>query len=307
MNELKGKRILITGASGFIGSHLAERLAGENEVHVIVRGHDYPRLSRMHSKIKIHQGDVSDSVFVRSVMDKYKMHAVFHLAGIIKKDGSDESFSASMDVNFHGTLNLLNRIGKETQRFVFVSTSEGYIGSAPFSEEGRRLPLSPYSASKMLAETACMFYFCVRKVPVTIVRPFIVYGPGQGKGMLIQDAITSMLEGKPLKTTKGEQTRDFVYIDDVIDALILASSRKEAVGQTYNVCIGKETKIKDVLFKIASLTGGRSEPVLPYRENEVFSHFGDNSKLRSLRWEPRISLEEGLKRTVEWYKKNHKD
>jgi UDP-glucose 4-epimerase len=255
-------------------------------------------------KIKIHQGDVSDSDFVRSVMDKCKPHTVFHLAGIIKKDASDESFAASMDVNFHGTLNLLNRIGKETNRFVFVSTSEGYIGSAPFSEECRMLPLSPYSASKMLAETACMFCFCVRKVSVTIMRPFIVYGPGQGKGMLIPDAIMSMLEGKLLKTTKGEQTRDFVYIDDVIDAFILASSRKEAAGQTYNVCTEKETKIKDVVSKIASLTGGGYEEVLPYRENEVFSHFGDNSKLRSLGWEPRTSLEEGLKRTVEWYKKN---
>jgi len=207
-------------------------------------------------------------------------------------------------VNFHGTLSFLNRIGKETQMFVFASTSEGYMGRAPFSEEGRRLPLSSYSASKMLAETACMFCFCTRKTPVTILRPFIVYGPGQGKGMLIPDAITSMLERRPMKTTKGEQTRDFVYVDDVVDAFILASSRKEAAGQTYNVCTGKETKIKDVVSKIASLTGGGSEEVLPYRKNEVFSHFGDNSKLMSLGWEPRTSLEEGLKRTVEWYKKN---
>ncbi|MCJ7816582.1 MAG: SDR family NAD(P)-dependent oxidoreductase [Candidatus Aenigmarchaeota archaeon] len=304
---MKGKRILITGASGFIGSHLVERLAGGNDVHVILKGKECQRLSRIEDKINVHQGDVADRSFVKSVMDKCKPQIVFHLAGIIKKDASDESFAASMDVNFHGTLNLLMSLGKETERFVFVSTSEGYVGKAPFLEEDSRLPLSPYSASKMLAETACTFYFCSRKAPVTILRPFIVYGPGQDKGMLIPDAIMSMLGGKPLKTTKGEQTRDFVYIGDMVEALILTSSEKEAAGQTYNVCTGKETKIRDVVSEIARLTGGKSDAVLPYRENEVFSHFGDNSKLRSIGWEPKTGVHEGLKKTVEWYKNHASD
>jgi nucleoside-diphosphate-sugar epimerase len=304
---MKGK-VLVTGASGFIGSHLTRRLLDEcAEVHAIrKKDSDNSRLSGLEG-MKIHDGSITDADFVRKALDESRPDIVFHLAGVLRKDSTQESLTSNMDVNFLGTLNLLKALPNGVKRLVFVSTSEGYAGKPPFPEDSKRTPSSPYSASKICAETLCELFSKTHGIPITVLRPFIVYGPGQGRGMLIPDLIMSMLGGKPLKTTKGEQTRDFVYIGDMVEALILASSEKEAAGQTYNVCTGKETKIRDVISEIARLTGGKSDAVLPYRENEVFSHFGDNRKLISIGWKPKTSIEQGLEETVEWYKKNHKD
>jgi UDP-glucose 4-epimerase len=303
MKELKGKSVLVTGASGFIGSHLVRRLVQEGlDVHAVIRA-DATRLSDT-GKITMHRGSVTDPDFIRKALDRSRPETVFHLAGVLKKDSTAESLNSNMAVNLFGTLNILESLPAKA-RLIFVSTAEGYAGNPPFPEESKRVPLSPYSLSKMCAENLCEFFSKAHGTPLTILRPFNVYGPGQGRGMLIPDLIISMLEGNVPKTTKGEQTRDFIFIDDLIDAFLI-SMKKEAAGQTLNVCTGTETKAADVSIQISRLTGGKVDiGALPYKESEVWRHFGSNKKLRSLGWKPKTDIEEGIKKTVEWYK-NHR-
>jgi nucleoside-diphosphate-sugar epimerase len=256
--------------------------------------------------MSLHEGSITDADFVRKSLAKTRPQIVFHLAGILRKDNSEESLSSNMDVNFFGTQNLLKALPQNIERFVFVSTSEGYSGSIPFLEESRRSPLSPYSLSKMCAEALCDFYSNVHNIPITILRPFNVYGPSQGRGMLIPDLIMSMLGGETPKTTKGEQTRDYIYIDDLIDSLLMVSLSNDAVGKTFNVCSGKEIKTREIIRMISGMAGGKADiGSMPYRKNEVWRHFGDNRKIKSLGWEPKTGIENGLKKTVEWYR-NHR-
>lgn len=312
MEDLSGTKVLVTGASGFIGSHLVKRLLKENaDVHIILRkSSDLNRLSEVENKIMINYGNITDYNFVRETINTLKPKKIFHLAGYLKRDTSLESLKINIKINFFGTLNILKSLqGENIERFIFISTSEGYIpGKPPFREEQKRSPISPYSASKICAENLCELFSNTYKIPVVILRPFQVYGSGQGRGMIIPDMILSLLNDIPIKITKGEQTRDFIHIDDVVESLILAAVKKGAIGQTFNVCSGVEYKVKDLALKISNLVGGKLKPTiggLPYRKNEIWRYFGDNTRIRKkLGWKPVVPIEEGLKRTVEWYRKN---
>jgi len=314
MEDLSGTKVLVTGASGFIGSHLVKRLLKENaDVHIILRkSSDLNRLSEVENKIMINYGNITDYNFVRETINTLKPKKIFHLAGYLKRDTALESLKINIKINFFGTLNILKSLqGENIERFIFISTSEGYIpGKPPFREEQRRSPVSSYSASKICAENLCELFSNTYKIPVVILRPFQVYGSGQGRGMIIPDMILSLLNDIPIKITKGEQTRDFIHIDDVVESLILAAVKKGAIGQTFNVCSGVEYKVKDLALKISNLVGGELKPIiggLPYRKNEIWRYFGDNTRIRKkLGWKPVVPIEEGLKKTVGWYRENKK-
>jgi len=314
MEDLSGTKVLVTGASGFIGSHLVKRLLKENaDVHIILRkSSDLNRRSEVENKIMINYGNITDYNFVRETINTLKPKKIFHLAGYLKRDTALESLKINIKINFFGTLNILKSLqGENIERFIFISTSEGYIpGKPPFREEQRRSPVSSYSASKICAENLCELFSNTYKIPVVILRPFQVYGSGQGRGMIIPDMILSLLNDIPIKITKGEQTRDFIHIDDVVESLILAAVKKGAIGQTFNVCSGVEYKVKDLALKISNLVGGELKPIiggLPYRKNEIWRYFGDNTRIRKkLGWKPVVPIEEGLKKTVGWYRENKK-
>lgn len=299
-------RVLVTGGTGFIGSHLAKRLLEKgHEVFALSKS---PGDSRDAEGIDVRQGDISDASKIMEIVSEISPKKIFHLAASLGRNG--EGDGAVIKTNVLGTLNLLEAAESAgVECFVNTGSAEEYgNGPVPFEESQKELPASVYAASKTCSNHICGLFHKHGRVPTVTLRPFIVYGPFQYPGMLIPSAIVSSIGGESMKTSGGKQTRDFVYVEDVADAYVRASENKKALGETINICSGRETRIADVLKMISDLVGGGDNldiGGLPYRKGEIWRYFGDNSKARKLLgWEPKTSLEEGLRKTVEWYKSN---
>lgn len=193
-----------------------------------------------------------------------------------------------------------------------LGSSEEYGNNEiPFVETQREQPVSAYSAAKTAIVHFAQMLHRARGFPVVIVRPSIVYGPMQGGEMLIPSLIRSSILGNGFNTTPGEQTRDFIYIDDVIDGLIRAVAAQEAIGEIMNLGSGVERRIKDVIELVIKLSGSSIDVNIgarPYRDGEIMRHQCSIEKAkRLLGWQPRVTLEEGLKETVAWYQKHREE
>ncbi|MBU2637745.1 MAG: GDP-mannose 4,6-dehydratase [Nanoarchaeota archaeon] len=300
MGKLKGKRVLVTGVSGFIGSHLAARLLKEGaSVYAIDKENPH------NSNISYFNADLCDLRALKDIVNKANPEIVVHLAACLDRNALEECI---FNINYQGTVNLLTALEDVSyQRFVYLSTSESYYGNpVPFSEKMPLHPRTAYARSKAMAEEHCMRQFKEKHKPVVILRPAIVYGPGQIGNMFIPQCIASALKGEDMKMTAGKQTRDFIYIDDVVEAIIKASYIPAAVGEAVNIGSGIEVKLKDVTLKINSIMGNTihiSFAALPYRENEIWRYVLDIAKARKvLGWAPRVSLEDGLKEVIANYK-----
>lgn len=314
MENLKNKRVLVTGGAGFIGSHLSERLASEGCILHIVTGpvEGLENLKSVRAVANLHKADIRDREKISEIVSSINPHYVFHLAASLKRGREPEIIDEIMSINFQGTLNMLEackNLGVE--KFVFISTSDVYgSNKSPFKEDQPIDPISPYSLSKAAAELVCKMYFKTFGLPVTVIRSFLTYGPRQKPELLIPEVIVAGIKKTEFKMTKGEQERDINYVDDVVEALLKACTAKEAVGETINIGTGKKYKIVDIVKKILDLMGNPINPqigALPYRANEVWEMYCDNSKAkRLLGWEPKTSLEEGLKKTVRWYMENYR-
>jgi nucleoside-diphosphate-sugar epimerase len=216
-----------------------------------------------------------------------------------------------IEANIKGTLNLLRGVIEEKiilECFVNTGSSEEYgNGPVPFSEDQRERPVSPYSASKVAATYFCQMIYRSMGLPIVTLRPFLVYGPNQDTDMFIPSLIQHCLEGKDFPMTEGDQTREFNYIDDIIEAYFLAASCPQAAGEVINIGNGIEYRIKDVAEKIVDMMGNPIKLLigaLPKRPGEAKHFFCSNEKTREiLVWSPKISLDEGLARTITWYRK----
>jgi len=208
--------------------------------------------------------------------------------------------------NLNGTVNLLNACeSTDYDRFVHTGTCEEYgTNPVPFTENQTPTPVSPYSESKIRATKYCVAYQKETGKPVVVLRPFLTYGSFQKSRLLIPHVITSVLLKKPLLTTKGEQTRDFIHVSDVINGYMLASTSSKAVGEIINLGSGKEYQIKSVIQKILRLMNSDLEAdySLPYRSNEKMHFYASNVKAKKvLGWQPKVSLDTGLRQTINWY------
>jgi len=312
-DSLKGKSIFISGGTGFIGSHLSRRLVNESaEVSILARGNSsLDLISDIVKKVRIHNSEITDINYLLKIIKKTSPKIVFHLAARINAGSGFESLTSLIDVNLLGTINILKAAYEagSVKKIVFIGTSDVY-GSMeiPYSENSAVNPISAYAASKASAELFCRYLAAEYRIPLVILRPFIVYGEGQSPDMFIPQLIQSALKGKDFSMTGGEQTRDFLYINDFVDACIRAGLRKEAEGEIINVASGKEILLADVAEKIMSLL---DNPVkirfgaLPYRENERWRVRADIKKAkRLLGWKPETSINEGLKKTIHCYENN---
>ena len=167
-------------------------------------------------------------------------------------------------------------------------------------------PSSEYGASKAAAWMFVNQFYLRYNLPVVTLRPFTVYGPGENPGRLVSSVIQSIFKQKPLGLTAGEQARDFIFIDDVVNAFLSAANEKNAVnGETFNVSTGIETSVKDMVLKILDLMGADVKPsfgVIPYRSSEFWHLSGDPSKAAAkLHWQARTTLDEGLRATIAWH------
>jgi len=306
-------RVLITGATGFIGSHLAERLAAEGaEVTLAVEpGASRANVASILDEVRVREVDLRDGQTVRQLVRECQPSKIYHLAAVGVTDPGVAPMLA-VQVNVMGTLNLLEAL-KETECDCFINTGTCYEyghNTPPMYEDQMVDPISTYAASKSAAWLFCSMYHRTRGYPVVTVRPFTVYGPRQGERALIPQLIISALREEDFAMTGGEQTRDFTYVDDVVEGYIRASLSEEAIGQTINLGTGEERPIKDVVLEVLELMGNPVKPLigaLPYRPREIWRLCSDSSKARELLgWQSQVSLEDGLRKTIAWYTKKFK-
>ena len=310
-----GKPVLVTGAGGFIGSHLAERLAREGaQVRAFVRYNSRGdsgllRLlpSDMRAKIEIVAGDLRDSQTLLEAVRGCEI--VFHLGALISIPYSYFHPTEVVETNFMGTLNMLNAaMGLGVKRLVHTSTSEVY-GTAlrvPIDEEHPLQGQSPYSASKIGADKLAESYFRSFDLPVVTVRPFNTYGPRQSARAVIPTIITQALAQGTLHLGNLDTARDFTFVEDTVAGFLRAAEAPDVEGGTYNLGTGDNIPIGDLVEKIVRNIGRPvklqiDESRLRPEKSEVFNLISDNSRARKvLNWTPRISLDEGLVRTIDW-------
>lgn len=315
------KKILVTGADGFIGSHLAETL--------VRRGHSVKAFVMYNSfnswgwleqapadikaEIEVFSGDIRDPYGVKKAMTG--CDRVLHLAALIAIPYSYHSPETYIDTNIKGTLNILQAARElEISRVVHTSTSEVY-GTAqfvPITEEHPLQGQSPYSASKIGADQLAMSFYRSFNTPVTIVRPFNTYGPRQSARAVIPTVISQIAAGKTaIKAGALTPTRDFNFVSDTVSGFIAAASSEAAIGEIFNLGTGREISIGDTIRLIAEAMGREitvesdAERMRPVA-SEVERLCADNSKARRLlNWQPEFSGVEGLKRglkiTAEWF------
>jgi NAD dependent epimerase/dehydratase len=313
------KQVLVTGAGGFIGSHLVERLILEGaRVRAFVRYNSRgdPGLLRylpkgVFEKIELLAGDLRDEQAIRYAVKGCQ--TVFHLGAAISIPYSYIHPMEVAETNFIGTLNVLlacRELGVE--RLVHTSTSEVY-GTArqvPISEEHPLQGQSPYSASKIGADKMVESFFCTYNLPAVTVRPFNTYGPRQSARAVIPTIITQALTQSRIQLGSLDTTRDFTFVDDTVAGFIKAAETPGVEGQAFNLGVGQEIRVRD-LAKIVEHKIGRPTNivVMPERlrpeKSEVLRLISDNHLARErLGWQPEVSLDQGLDRTIDWIAKN---
>ena len=312
ITTLRNTRVLVTGISGFIGSHLARRLVAEGaEVYGLVRNSsNLRRIGDLKNQIDLHCADLTDFELVRKVVQGIKPQKVFHLAAYVNVSRSFEVIDEMVDVNIKGTLNLLKALNETGYDcFINTGTCEEYGDNpVPFQEEQIPNPVSPYSASKVATTIFCQMLHKTKGLPIITLRPFLTYGPEQESNMLIPSLIKKALKGEALEITEGEQTREFNYVDDIVDGFIKAAIIPGAIGEIINIGNGLEYKIRGVVELILKLMNSRLKPkvgALAYRPGETWHFYCDNTKAKEiLGWKPKVSLEDGLKMTINWSQKH---
>lgn len=316
--NLHGKRVLVTGAGGFIGSHLTERLVQEGArvramVHYNALGSwGWLDDSPVRSDIEIIAGDICDGDCVRRAAENIDI--IFHLAALIGIPYSYIAPASYVRTNVEGTLNLLQAardVGCE--RFIHTSTSEVY-GTARFVPITESHPLSsqsPYAATKIAADKLAEAFHLSFGLPVVTVRPFNTFGPRQSARAIVPTIISQCLHGEKIYLGNLDPTRDLNYVTNTVEGFVLAASVPSAIGETINLGSGREISIGDLARLIARLMGKETVAVVPQGErirprgSEVERLIADSSLARRLLgWEPRIGLEEGLTLTIEWMRKH---
>ncbi len=311
----QGKMILVTGAGGFIGSHLVERLRAEGaRVRAFVRYNsrgDSGLLRQLPAnalaEIEIIGGDIRDSSAILKASEGAQI--VFHLGALISIPYSYLHPREVAESNFMGTLNLLMACQQnKIERMIHTSTSEVY-GTARYAPINEAHPLqgqSPYSASKIGADKLAESFHLTYDLPVVTVRPFNTFGPRQSARAVIPTIITQALAGKSIQLGNLDTTRDFTYVDDTVNGFIKAAEVAGVEGQTFNLGTGQEIRVGELARRIMQMVGNPLEVSqdatrLRPTKSEVLRLISDNSLARSmLGWSPHVTLDEGLARTIEW-------
>lgn len=316
--RLKGKKVLVTGADGFIGSHLVEALINEGaSVRAFCYYNSFNSWGWLDSfpkellaQIDVFTGDVRDPNGVRTAMQGMEM--VYHLAALIAIPYSYHSPDAYVDTNVKGTLNIV-QAAKDLgiERVLVTSTSEVY-GTAqyiPINEAHPRQGQSPYSATKIGADCIAESFYRSFDLPLTIVRPFNTYGPRQSARAIIPTIITQLMNGyETIKLGDLTPTRDLVFVKDTAKGFIEISLCDKLIGHDVNIATKNEISIGDLANELIQQINPKatieqeSQRLRP-EKSEVFRLFGDNTKLlEHTGWVPNTSLTEGIKQTIEWFK-----
>lgn len=308
------EKVLVTGADGFIGSHLVELLLAEGyEVRALSVYNSFNYWGWLeeirHPRLEIVNGDVRDAAFCRHITKGCSI--VFHLAALIAIPYSYVAPESYVDTNITGTLNMCQAARDcGVERIIVTSTSEVY-GTAqyvPIDERHPRQPQSPYSATKIGADAIAMSFYNAFALPVVIARPFNTYGPRQSARAIIPTIITQIADGvREIAVGDLTPTRDFNFVRDTCRGFLALAKAKGIEGEEINIATGSEVSMQDTLQLIASLMDADVRWVQdPARirpaKSEVFRLCGDNTKITSLTdWRPSVSLADGLRETIQWF------
>ena len=316
--NLRGKKVLVTGSCGFIGSHLVERLLEEGcEIRAFVLYNSFNSLGWLDSlpkeklkKIDIIAGDVRDSNNVKKAT--VGIDVVFHLAALIGIPFSYNSPESYLDTNIRGTLNILqNARDNNVKKVLITSTSEVYGTAlyAPIDEKHPRQGQSPYSATKIAADAIAESFYRSFGLPVTIVRPFNTYGPRQSARAIVPTIITQLLSGKSvIELGDLRPTRDLLYVKDTVEAFVRIAQSDKTVGEEVNIATGKEISVRELAGKLVSIINPNARIAIDKKrmrpkKSEVYRLLGSNKKLKMLTgWRSAYSIDEGLKETVGWFR-----
>ncbi|SFB34404.1 dTDP-glucose 4,6-dehydratase [Acetitomaculum ruminis DSM 5522] len=311
-----GKKVLVTGADGFIGSHLCEELVKQgNDVRAFTFYNAFTPggwicsfNKELRNSIDLFEGDIRDAGGVFKAMQG--IEEVYHLASLISIPFSYHSPHAFIETNVNGTLNVMQAAKRgNISKMIFTSTSMvyGIARYIPVDEVHKTSAYSPFVASKIGAEALAESFYESYKFPVSIVRLFNTYGPRQKKDALIPSIINQMMEGKDEIVLGGlTHSRDFSYVKDVVAALIAIAKTEKSNGEVINVSTESEISIED-LARIITGKFGRDVPFIVNdrrkrsKKMDVYKLLGSNAKLKKMTgWEPKYTLEEGITETIEW-------
>lgn len=317
-NSLINKKVLVTGADGFIGSHLVEKLIEEGaNVKAFVFYNSFNSWGWLDSlnqeqlsKIEIFSGDIRDPNGVREAVKDCEI--VFHLAALIAIPFSYHSPDSYIDTNVKGTLNIIQAAKDfKIKRVLVTSTSEVY-GTAtyiPIDEKHPRQPQSPYSASKIGADCIAESFGRSFDLPLTIVRPFNTYGPRQSARAVIPTIITQLLNGvEEIKLGDVTPTRDLLFVKDTVNGFIEIAKSEILIGQDCNIATQSEISIENLANELIRLINPKAKIITDNQRirptnSEVFRLYGSNEKLiKYTNWKQETNLASGLSQTIEWFK-----
>lgn len=298
--DVSHKKILVTGGCGFLGSCLVESLI-ENQAVVAV----IDLIKGSTDKVAYHQLNLKNENELHRIISDFKPDFIYHLAANLNRTRDFNYTNDLLETNLKGTVNLLNALKDVSyKKFIYISTSDVYGGKysgKPFKENDTILPASPYGLSKYAAEITLQTFSKIEQKNYTILRLFNFFGNGLPQSFFISQLISALNTNTNFDMTLGEQERDFLYIEDVTEAL-LSALRKEADQQVFNVSSGQGRQLKTLALALKELVESDAQIRLgsiPYRKNEIWHMIGDNRKIfETLGWRPKYSLEEGLKRTL---------
>ena len=307
-------KILITGGAGFIGSHLQDRLIKEGHRVVIVDNLSTGKKENLNPRAKFYKADICGSK-ISQIFKKEKPEIVFHFAAQINVRKSVEDPIEDAKINILGSLNIiqsfchLSSVISHKSKIIFASTGGAIYGDAdivPTPESYPEYPLSPYGIEKLIVDKYLNYYHKVFGLPYVSLRLANVYGPRQnskGEAGVVAIFIDKMLEGgRPIINGSGTQTRDFVYVNDVVEANILGL-KKNKVG-IFNIGTARETDVNTIFEKLKKLTGSSCKEIhAPEKPGEQKRSCLDFSKAKKeIGWQPKYDLNKGLKETVKWFK-----
>lgn len=299
-------RVLVTGANGFIGGHLVrELLQSGYEVHGL------GRLPSCKHEVSIyHSCDLENMSVTSDVIRSIQPSIIVHLAGLRLRSEESSAFRKNLTDSTEMTLNVIEACLGEVwlKRFIAIGTCEEYGNlSIPFIESDREIPLTAYAWGKLATTKLLQTLSRTHNFPAVILRPSVAYGPAQDSSMFVPALITALVNGQDFKMTDGTQTRDFLYIDDLILA-IRQAMHSDVNGMVINISSGEEVSLGSLVEIVVSIVGREAHKhvlsgSLPRRHAEVGRYVATNQLAKEvLSWEPLVGLEDGIERTINWYR-----
>jgi nucleoside-diphosphate-sugar epimerase len=296
-------RLLVVGGNGFIGRHVA--------AHALARGWSVTSLGLSGAgPAGAHciAADISDAASLRPLSDDAPFDYVVNCGGYIDHAGFGQGGLRLVRSHFDGVLNLVETLDRRTlKRFVNIGSSDEYGGgSAPQTEGMREAPISPYSLAKMAATHFLQMLHRTENFPAASLRLFLTYGPGQNRNRFLPQIINGCLEGRSFPVSGGEQLRDFCYIDDTVRAIFTTLETDDMNGEVVNIGSGNPVSIREMIETVCRMAGKGTPQfgAIPYRAGENMALYADITRAQALLgWTPRVSLEEGLRRTIDAFGK----